>query len=196
MNNTNKTKSPLEYANKKKKVFNQMTSMHFILSDRFEKMSIIEDTVEIFISVLLCGLTFVDFEKFGWKNLHNPTLIIGFTSIILFAFTLVKQRLDHKKRSQQHYLAGKMYAHAKLEIDTQIKEWELQSFEEVEVIQYLQNNFSELNELVQIPEKEFIKLKHEHQTKEEFSTFLDSHKRDYLWICKLKFCFGKNDQCL
>lgn len=191
MNNTNNTKGYLEYAHKKKRVYDQMTSMHFTLSDKYERMSKIEDTLEIVLSVLLCGLTFCDFDKLGWGQLKNPTLIIGLTSIILFAFTLVKQRLDHKKRSEQHYLAGKMYAHAKLEVDSEIKVWELQEIEELEVVQYFQNNFSELNELVQIPEKEFTKLKHAHQTKVEFSKFLDTHKKDYLWLCKLKFRFGR-----
>lgn len=96
-----------------------------------------------------------------------------------------------KKHSEQHYLAGKMYAHAKLEVDSKIKAWEFQEVDEFEVFQYFQNNFSELNELVQIPEKEFTKLKHAHQTKVEFSKFLDTHKKDYLWLCKLKFRFGR-----
>ena len=97
----------------------------------------------------------------------------------------------HKKRSEQHYLAGKMYAHAKLEVDSKIKVWELQEVDELEVVQYFQNYFSGLNELVQIPENKFTKLKHAHQTKVEFSKFLDTHKRDYLWICKCKFRFGQ-----
>lgn len=191
MNNTNNTKDSLEYAHKKKRVYDQMTSMHFTLSDKYERMSKIEDTIEIVLSVFLCGLTFCDFGKLGWGQLKNPTLIIGLTSIILFAFTLVKQRLDHKKRSEQHYQAGKMYAHAKLEVDSKIKVWELQEVDELEVVQYFQSSFSELNELAQIPEKEFTKLKHAHQTKVEFSKFLDTHKKDYLWVCKLKFRFGR-----
>ncbi|MGM9523833.1 MAG: hypothetical protein ACI3VU_05415 [Faecousia sp.] len=168
-----------------------MFPMHFTLSDKYERMSKIEDTIEVVLSVLLCGLTFCDFDQLGWGQIKNPTLIIGLTSIILFAFTLVKQRLDHKKRSEQHYLAGKMYAHVKLEVDSRIKVWERQEIDEFEVVQYFQDNFSELNELVQIPEKDFIKLKHAHQTKVEFSKFLDTHKNDYLWICKLKFRFGR-----
>lgn len=191
MNNTNNTKDSLEYAHKKKRVYDQMTSMHFTLSDKYERMSKIEDTIEIVLSVFLCGFTFCDLGKLGWGQLKNPMLIIGLTSIILFAFTLVKQRLDHKKRSEQHYLAGKMYAHVKLEVDSKIKVWERQEIDEFEVVQYFQDNFSELNELVQIPEKDFIKLKHAHQTKVEFSKFLDTHKNDYLWICKLKFRFGR-----
>lgn len=187
----NNTHNHLKFAYKKRSIFDQMTSMHFILSDRYDKISKVEDAVEISLSVLLCGLTFFDFEKLGWGQIKNSTFIIGLISIVLFAFTLVKQRLDHKKRSEQHYLAGKIYANAKLEVSAKIQMWEIQEVDELEVIQYFQNNLSELNEVVQIPEKEFIKLKHAHQTKVEFSKFLDSHKRDYLWVCKLKYRLGK-----
>ena len=114
MDNASNTKDYLEYAHKKKKVYDQMASMHFTLSDKYEKMSKFEDTIEIILSVLLCGFTFFDFERLGLGQLKNSTLIVGFISIILFAFTLIKQRLDHKKHSEQHYLAGKMYAHTKL----------------------------------------------------------------------------------
>lgn len=39
MNNTNNTKDYLEYAHKKKRVYDQMTSMHFALSDKYERMA-------------------------------------------------------------------------------------------------------------------------------------------------------------
>ena len=86
-----------------------------------------------------------------------------------------------------------MYARAKLEVASKIDEWEVDGSDELEIIKYFQENFSEFNELPQIPEKDFVKLKHAHQTKVEFSKFLDTHRRDYLWICKLKFRFGKKD---
>lgn len=184
-------KGALDKAYKKKSGFDQMASMHFKLSDRYLAWSKVEDAIEIIISVSLCGLTFFDFEKFFGALPINPTLIIGFVSIILLAFTLIKQRFDHKKLSEQHNLAGKMYAHAKLEIGAKINEWEIQNATDLEIVRYLQNNFSELNELPQIPEKDFIKLKHKHQAKVEFSKYLDTHKNDYLWVSKLKFRLGR-----
>lgn len=178
-------------AYKKKSVFDQMASMHFELSDRYLAWVKFEDATEIIISIVLCGLIFFDFEKFGSRIPVDMHLVIGFISIFLLAFTLIKQHLDHKKLSEQHRLAGKTYARAKMEIGSKIDEWVIQNISELEIISYLQKNYTELNDLPQIPEKYFTKLKHKHQTKVEFSKFLDSHKNDYLWVAKLKFRMGK-----
>ena len=55
----------LERAYKKKRLFDQMASMHFKLSDRYQIISKVEDSVEIIVSVALCGLTFFDFEVYA-----------------------------------------------------------------------------------------------------------------------------------
>ena len=86
-----------------------------------------------------------------------------------------------------------MYSRAKLDINARISEWEIMETESEDILQYCNNRFLELNELPQIPEKEFIRLKHAHQSKVEFSKFLDTHKRDCLLMCKLKFWFGKRE---
>ena len=189
MNNTR----AIEIARKKKDVFDQMASMHFSLSDKYLFLSKVEDAIEILISVALCGVTFLDYEKFLSCKSNWPVFVTGIISIFLLAFTLIKQRLDRKKLSEKHNLAGKMYSRAKLDINAKIIEWEIMGTENEEILQYCNNHFLELNELPQIPEKEFIRQKHSHQSKVEFSKFLDSHKRDCLLICKIKFWFGKRD---
>ena len=90
----------LDLANKKKKGFDQMASMHFKLSDKYKRFSNIEDTIEIVISVLLCGVTFLDCEKYFHIPSNISSLIIGFVSIFLLAFTLIKQNLGHKELCQ------------------------------------------------------------------------------------------------
>lgn len=180
----------LDLANKKKKGFDQMASMHFKLSDKYKRFSSIEDAIEIIISVLLCGVTFLDCEKYFHIPSNISSLIIGFVSIFLLAFTLIKQNLGHKELCEKHQLAGKMYAKAKLDLAAKIKEWELMPVSNDEVLSYLNNHYSALNDLPQIPEKHFAHLKHAHQTKVEFSKFLDHHPNDYLWVCRLKFRLG------
>lgn len=183
----------IEIARKKKNGFDQMASMHFLLSDKYLFRSKVEDTIEIVISVALCGVTFLDYEKFLGCKSNWPILVMGFISIFLLAFTLIKQRLDYKKLSEKHNLAGKMYSRAKLDLNAKISEWEIMETESEDILQCCNNRFLELNELPQIPEKEFIRLKHAHQSKVEFSKFLDTHKRDCLLMCKFKFWFGKRE---
>ena len=183
-------KTTLDLANKKKKDFDQMASMHFRLSDKYKRFSNTEDTVEVVISVLLCGVTFLDCEQYFHISSNTSSLIIGLVSIFLLAFTLIKQNLGHKELCEKHQLAGKMYAKAKLALTAKIKEWDIKSVSDDEVLAYLDDHYAALNDLPQIPEKHFAYLKHAHQTKVEFSRFLDSHPNEFLWVCKLKFRLG------
>ena len=83
-----------------------------------------------------------------------------------------------------------MYAKAKLDLTAKIKEWDLNPVTDDTVLAYLEDHYTALNDLPQIPEKHFASLKHAHQTKVEFSKFLDRHPSDFLWVCKLKFRLG------
>ena len=83
-----------------------------------------------------------------------------------------------------------MYTKAKLDLTAKIKEWNLKSVTDDKVLAYLDDHYTALNDLPQIPEKDFASLKHAHQTKVEFSKFLDRHPNDFLWVCKLKFRLG------
>lgn len=186
-------KTILDFAEKKKKGFDQMASMHYKLSDKYKRFSNLEDTIEIVISVLLCGITFIDCERYFHIHSDISSLTIGFVSIFLFAFTLIKQNLGHKELYEKHQLAGKMYAKAKLDLATKIKEWDLNPATDEIVLAYLVDHYTTLNDLPQIPEKYFAYLKHAHQTKVEFSKFLDRHPNDFLWVCKLKFRLGIED---
>lgn len=180
----------IDLAKKKKKDFDQMASLHFKLSDKYKLFSSIEDALEIVVSVFLCGITFLDCEQYFHISPSASSLAIGFVSIFLFAFTLIKQHLGHKELCEKHQLAGKMYANAKLDLSAKIKEWVIMSGADDDVLSYLEDHYTTLNDLPQIPEKYFASLKHAHQTKVEFSKFLDRHPSDFLWVCKLKFRLG------
>ena len=187
-------KTGLEVANSKKSVFDLMASMHFRLGDEYKHYSSIEDAIEIIVSVLLCGITFLDYQEYFNITIKQPILIVGFISIFLLAFTLIKQGIGHKQLCEKHQLAGKMYSQAKLDITSKIAEWSTEEVSTKEVLDYIDSHFSSLNDLPQIPEKHFNRLKHLHQTKVEMSKFLDSHRNDFWLICKIKFrfCHAKN----
>ena len=180
----------IDMANKKKKVFDQCASMHFKLSDEYKLLSNIEDAIEIAISVILCGVTFLDCEKYLQIPSEYYSLIIGFVSIFLLAFTLIKQNLGHKQLCEKHQIAGKMYAKSKLDLTAKIAEWSINPQSDIEMLSYLDDHYSTLNDLPQIPEKHFPRLKHAHQSKVEFSKFLDNHQNDFWLICRFKFRFG------
>lgn len=183
------TQTAIEMAKTKKRVFDQTASMHFKLSDEYKIKYTVEDALEIIISITLCGVTFLDCEKYFHISEEISTLVMGFATIFLLAFTLVKQRLNHKQLYEKHRLAGKMYVQAKLDIASKLIKWQEDRTEtrDTDILDYMDNHFTTLNDLPQIPERHFNRLKHSHQRKVAFSKYLDSHQNDFWLICKIKF---------
>ena len=66
----------LDIANNKKRIFDQMASMHFRLSDEYKHFACIEDAIEIIVSVALCGITFLDFHEYFKITIQKPNLIV------------------------------------------------------------------------------------------------------------------------
>jgi len=183
------TKTPIEMAENKKRIFDQTASMHFKLSDKYKIKCTVEDIVEIIISITLCGVTFLDREKYFHLSEEISNLVMGFATIFLLAFTLVKQRLNHKQLYEKHQLAGKMYVQAKLDIASKLIKWQDKRTEtdDTEILEYIDDHFTTLNELPQIPEKYFNRLKHNHLRKVALSKYVDSHQNDPWLICRIKF---------
>ena len=148
-------KGCMNVAYSKKRIFDQMASMHFRLSDEYKRLASIEDAIEIIISVALCGITFLDYQEYFNITIQRPTFIVGCISIILLAFTLIKQGVGHKELCEKHQIAGKMYSQAKLDIASKIAEWNISDTSTKDILSYIDSHFSSLNELPQIPEKHF-----------------------------------------
>ena len=173
--NMDSKKAGLNVAYNKKRIFDQMASMHFRLSDEYKRLASIEDAIEIIISVALCGITFLDYQEYFNITIQRPTFIVGCISIFLLVFTLIKQGVGHKELCEKHQIAGKMYSQAKLDIASKIAEWNISDTSTKDILNYIDN-----------------RLKHMHQSKVEMSKFLDSHKKDFWVICRLKFRFSRN----
>jgi hypothetical protein len=187
MNNENLA---INEARNKKRVFDQMASMHFKLSDEYRRWARFEDAIEIAVAVSLCGVTFLNFQNYFNITIENSTLIVGGISIFLLIFIFIKQRIGHRQLSEKHQLAGKLYTKAKLDLTSMINMWITVTVDDSEVLSNIDNRFGTLNDLPQIPEKHFSRLKHAHQSKVAMSKFLDSHPNDFWLLCKLKFRLG------
>lgn len=178
MEDENKLSNYIEEAKKKRNIFDQTASMHFKLSDMYHGWSITFDIIEIVFAVALGSVAFA--------NVQQINIIVGVVSSGLFAFTLIKQRLNFKKKSEQHQLAGKAYVNAKLDLNTMLQKWRNEVTVD-EISDYLIDSYKYLSDVIQIPERHFAKLKHHHQRKVEFSKYLDSHKSDSWLRCKIGF---------
>lgn len=172
----------ISQAQKKRNTYDMMVSMHYKLRDNYNKWSVFFDCIEILASVMLCGVTFYPFQE-------KATKLIGIVAIVIFALTLIKQRLNLKKKAEKHQLAGKLYLNAKLDLEWKIGVWEKEDAQIDEILTYIRDKYKELSEVTSIPEKKFHKLKHHHQAKVEFSKFLDNNKATPWIMCKIKFAF-------
>ncbi len=149
----------IEQAEKKKKIFDMMVSMHSKMRDSYNYWNNVFDCLEILASVLFCGVTFFDFRNVFSDNI---AMLFGIVSILFFSFTIIKQRLNFKSKAEQHRTAAIMYAKAKIDIAQQIILWEEQNTTSEVVSEYIANKYDSLSELVSIPEKRFHRLKHHH----------------------------------
>ena len=183
--------SAMERVDHNLRIYDQMASMHFRLSDKYRNWTVIENIIEIVLSVVLCGCTFLDINKhLVLKRLFgdiDQSLIMGISSIALFAFTLTKQALNHHQRCEQHRSAGKMYSQAKLELRLKKNEWTVNCVEDDIINDYLKQRSLTLNDLPQIPEDKFAKYKHWHVRKIEMSKFVDRHKAAPWCWCQFLF---------
>ena len=100
------------------------------------------------------------------------------------AFNAAKKK---KQLCEKHQLSGKMYAQAKLELSSQLNKWEINNTNSDDILEYLNNHFDSLNDLPQIPEKHFNRLKHSHQHKVAMSKFLDDYHDNLWFICQIRF---------
>ena len=82
-------------------------------------------------------------------------------------------------------------SHIQISSGKKEKQFFYQRFEKDQILSYIKEHYKTLNDLPQIPEKHFAKLKHAHLSKVAFSKFLDSHEKDFWIICKIKFHFNK-----
>ena len=175
----------IEQAQKRKSVFDMMVSMHFKLRDDYNKWNVFFDSLELLIAIFLCGITFLSFP-------NNLRYFIGIASILFLALTFIKQRLNLKKKAEQHNIAGKLYLSAKLDLEQHICVWKENDVKQEEIISYMKDKYRELTEVVSIPENRFHKLKHHHYYKVEFSKFIDKNKTSPWIVCKLKFTFCRS----
>lgn len=179
----------LDSAEKKFRVYDMMTSMFFKLADYYHHVDLVYDVFELALSTLICGVTFLGETSVITISHKIYTLTIGFSSIGLFAFTLIKQRLDYKKLAEEYKFAGKKYAAAKSKLKKQLDIWTDEGFNNTDINLFMENLDDTLKDLATIPENKFHKLKHYHQQKVEYSKFLDSNKSEPWYLCKFKFYY-------
>ena len=185
-------KDPIEFLYEKKKIMDMMTTGHSTLRDYYNRIDTGLDCVEFISAVIVCGTTFYGYGSVGYSE--EVKLVIGIFSMTIFSMILIKRHLDLKTKAEKHNFAAHVCSNIKIKISNKIQEWCGEDITSKMVSDYMGNIYIQLDELVPIPENKFLKLKHKHQRKVEFSKSLDKNRK-YLWItCKIKFMRERNQK--
>ena len=186
------------------RVIDMMITMHSVLRDRYGLKSIVLDIALISLSTLINATVFVDpsFLTFLHINTKLVQIILGMSSVLVFAASIISFRVDWKALSWQHQQAAEILS--KLKSQTKLLltavsdnvlpggEFELQ----------YQLILSSMNDLpIKIPDKEFAKLKAFHRRKIEVSKLADKYPGSsaallYLFVwyrSNLNLMFSKGD---
>jgi hypothetical protein len=178
----------LEELNRQKKVLNMMVTAHSILKDRYLKLSSIFENTLLFASVILNALVFVDSNlilKFTNLNDQQQRFIIGVSTILVFAISVILIQVKWKEKAENHSVAAGQYFLLLQEcrgiINLPDGEDKMKTFEEF-TKRYAQVS----NILCKIPDKMFNSLKQKHYRKIEMSKLIDKHPGSIMLILRIK----------
>lgn len=167
----NRRREMKEFRNKA----NMLASIHSKLSDSYRKRYTILNSILLFISVVLVGLTFVS-EQFVQSTVGvAPDLLrwlLGITSILNFSGILLLSQWKWQERATEHREAVRFY----FQIVNRIRQW-LESDVDIteDIIDEIRTDYSKTQSLPKIPDSEFLPLKQWHLQKIAVSRELDKH---------------------
>ena len=177
----------LELLKKRRDNVDQMISMHSKKRDELMGLARILDSVCIVASIIVCGVTFFNYENYGWGDtLH---LAVAFVSILLVAASLLNSFSNFKVKADKHAQAANRFASVKKTIDAELSCEELLTTGDeshCEVLKKIDAEIAAIAEISVISEKDFNRLKHYHRKKEKYRSMVGDYDSDSYLIARLK----------
>ena len=161
---------------RRRRVVDMMLTAHSILRDRYAWRAASVDVAGLAFSVVLCLLTFVDpaLLRYLGASDDRARLILGLCAGVVFFVSLVQLRVDWKARSERHGKAVERLARVKA-LYRRVKH-ELESVgggRQADLVRALQEGDALLEDIIPIPDREFVRLKALHNRKVLVSRALD-----------------------
>jgi len=171
--------------NRQFRVLNQTLSIHCFLRDRYLKYSFILDIIVLLCSVILCATIFAKNELYVFLGLEtgNSQNLLGIFSVIIFFVSLLHFLVKWKEKSEKHKDAIKKLSKTLSlfrELQKEDKTWDSEDRHKLNT-QYWQS----MRNIVEIPEKLFLKMKAKHIRKVEVSKLSDNYKGCPIFILKI-----------
>ena len=147
----------------------QLLSMHSSLRDRYFRRAFLLNTSLISVSLFLCVISFVGDDLLVTLG-YNPSItrfLIGLTAVVVLVISITEFRVDWRGTGSRHDEAVKLLAGLKAEFR---KAYEKYSGNKLEVNNKLTTEYDKtMAILLPIPEKDFARMKSNHQFKRELS---------------------------
>lgn len=174
-----------EEVNKRAQVYDMMTTMHSVLSDRYAARSKILEIGIFGASIVLLSTVFLDPLILRFLKIDEiiARLTIGTSTIVIFFMSLLSLIVDWKGLSVKHKDAFNALVKIK-------NEWRILSNNHDEIDNNKIRDLSEkssliVSQLISISDKDFNKLKHCHYRKIELSKFINKHPGSNYFILKM-----------
>lgn len=157
------------------RILKQMLTAHAILRDRYLRRSVGLDVVMLVCSAIFCATAFASDDIFNWLGFSpiGARNTLRITSIAAFITAVVSLRVDWRGKAVRH-----SDAHRKLStVLSYFRESCIgdNSWDENNKASLNSSYWNTMDDIVQIPEKQFVKLKAKHLRKMEISRMLDKH---------------------
>lgn len=164
------------------RVVDQLVSMHSMLRDRYSRLALALNTLLVVVSFALCVMTFVGDEvlKDAGQNPPFARLVFGLVAAVILALAITEFRVDWRARSALHADAAKRLSEVK-------GEYRRVRADSVHVATGETRRLSRLYEttlqdVVEVPERMFNRLKVKHVFKRILSEETSAYPKAPHWF--------------
>ena len=173
---------------RQKKVIGMMLTAHSVLRDKYLALSSFFENFLLVSAAILNAFVFIDatyIANITHIGEEYQKLVIGITSIIVFAISIVLLQVKWKEKAQNHERAtGTLFD--LLQESRLIKNIPHGNLKENAMEEFEKKYVVSLDGLVKIPDRKFNKLKLIHYRKIELSKLIDKYPGSRLFILKIK----------
>ena len=157
------------------RVVDQMISMHADIAQRKRSQALFLSIGILFLSAIVCGFTFADESGLGSLGFSpdRAQVLIRLAALTVFGLSIVELRVDWSGMARTHADAARRLSLLKA------KYRRAQTFhgqDEQAFLEGLSKEYADtLSSTIEIPERQFPKLKARHYFKRELSKIIDRH---------------------
>ena len=164
------------------RVIDQLVSMHSMLRDRYGRLALALNTLLVLVSFGLCVLTFVGDEILvnAGQNPVLARLVVGLVAAVILALSITEFRVDWRARSTRHADAATRLSEVKGEYRRVWAESERVEAGEARQLSRLYETTSQ--DVVEVPERLFNRLKGKHVFKRMLSEETSAHPKAPHWF--------------